>query len=318
MKTNNTKINEVEILQYVQNELSPQQRAVFEQKLAQDDTLKQLVHDMQASALPYAAAFANDDLPDMPEQLNDFLDNMSRLTTTNNVKHATATQTGKQKPNFAKQWLPHYGIAASIATGFFILGWLSQTMLLPLEQKFGQQFEQQTEQSAEQAINHANQQSATTSFSQSTDNPLAAYTVPAELIESMIIYQALYTRETVEPVTQSLQEASNLLEQFSAANNVQLSIPNLSSQGYAFKRVQTLAYQEQTILQFVYLADSGQPVALCITLGQSTVKQNSNPLAYPYANMNTLTWANNDLIYMLMGKLEADELYPLYQAVTAT
>lgn len=322
MKTDNVKINEVEILQYVQNELAPQQRAAFEQKMAQDATLKQLVHDMQASALPYAAAFASDDMPEMPEQLNDFLDDMSRLTTTTPTSPTTeldsATQTATHKTAPTKRWLPHYGIAASIAAGFFILGSLSQTMLLFPEQLLEQLSEKLPEQKAEQNVAKTTQQPLTAPLNETIHNPLAAYSVPAELIESMIIYQALYTRETVEPVTQSAQEATALLEKFSESHQVKVNIPDLSSQGYAFKRVQTLAYQEQTILQFVYLADSGQPIALCITLGQSKTADNNKPLSYLYANMNTLTWANSEVIYMLMGKLEADALYPLYQAVTAT
>ena len=70
----------------------------------------------------------------------------------------------------------------------------------------------------------------------------ANYDVPSELFESMIIYQALYSRKTVEEASRLPSDTQRLVKEFNVENNTEMRVPDLSSQGYEFRRVQQLAF----------------------------------------------------------------------------
>jgi len=133
------------------------------------------------------------------------------------------------------------------------------------------------------------------------------------LADAMIQYQALYTRDTVRPVSQSAEAAAALIEQFNTTYASTATIPNLEAEGYRFRRVQQLAFEDQPILQIVYMGETGEPIALCLTLSDQT----HTPKAYVYAGMNSYLWEKEGLGYMLMAKLPFSALDQLLNSIEA-
>jgi len=250
--------DEVQILRYVENDLTQKQKIAFEQKMQQDEELRSLVQSMKASILPYEAVMAEHENEKMPDSLYKFLDDVSRVANEEGqIKHG-------KKTNFAR-----LALVASFATVLFLAGFLSNSLFYQAEDK--------------------------------VQNLLSEYQVPSELFESMVIYQALYSRKTVEAASQSAKDTSALLKEFNNKNSLALSVPDLTEHGYTFRRVQELAYKEKPILQFIYLDRSGEPVAVCVTPAKSdSVAQQQIPMQF--ADMNTVLWGHNGGAYMLISK----------------
>jgi anti-sigma factor RsiW len=73
------KIDDVEILRYVDNKLSKERRDKFECLLADSVDLQQRVKEMKASQLPYQAAFDTVDIPPMPRSIEDKFNQLESL-----------------------------------------------------------------------------------------------------------------------------------------------------------------------------------------------------------------------------------------------
>ena len=135
---------------------------------------------------------------------------------------------------------------------------------------------------------------------------------PKPLIDSMIQYQALYTRDTIKSVKQAQKDANAVLDQFNQDYKLKSSLADLSAFGYEFRRAQKLAHEDQTIIQLVYLAKQGRPLALCITKGEGSML---DMMHYPYAGMNTVIWTKAGVTYMLMGDRSEKELQFIYESM---
>lgn len=128
------------------------------------------------------------------------------------------------------------------------------------------------------------------------------------LIDAMIQYQALYIRSTVENVNQTMSEAMHVVDGFNQATSRNLSIPRFDDLDYSFRRAQELAFENQSIIQMVYLSDKGKPIALCATKSEGMEAQVK---VYQYAGMNSLIWVRDGIAYMLMGDYPVTDLMKL-------
>lgn len=244
-------IDEITILQYVENQLDEHDAKAFEKLMENDAELRQQVHAMRSSQLPYQAAFADEETPDLPDHLQEQVQQLTQV----------AQGRGKTQGGRRQVWL-----VASICLAF-LCGWAASTLL-------------QTVRSPQ---------------AQLVQNDWPAYGGKA-LIDAMIQYQALYTRTTVAQVQQMPVDTAKVIQRFNQAEQRELSVPQLP--GYQFRRAQELAFNGKTIVQMVYLAESGKPVALCVTRSDHMQRA---AIDYDYAGMNSFIWVNNGLTYMLMA-----------------
>jgi len=81
-----------------------------------------------------------------------------------------------------------------------------------------------------------------------------------------------------------------------------LSVPDLTEYGYTFRRVQQLSYEKKPILQFVYLDEVGEPVAVCVTPANTENVKETLQMAANFGAMNTVFWGNQGGAYMLISK----------------
>lgn len=159
-------------------------------------------------------------------------------------------------------------------------------------------------------------------FALPTDTSLATHeTLPIDetLLQAMIQYQALYTRDTVKHASQKQQTTEEVLTQFFGDGASAFNIPNLQTAGYQFRRAQLLSHQGEAILQLVYLPEQGEPLALCIT--KTTTNDpalHTKALNYPYAGINSLVWTDDNMTMMLMHNASIESLHQLHQVMKKT
>jgi anti-sigma factor RsiW len=91
-------IDDAELLAYVDGELSPQRRSAIETAIAASPELAERLASLQASALPYAAAFEAQALPPVPPQLS---------------AHLAALTSHSLRPKPRRNWLPLVGAFAA-------------------------------------------------------------------------------------------------------------------------------------------------------------------------------------------------------------
>ncbi len=111
-------------------------------------------------------------------------------------------------------------------------------------------------------------------------------------------YQGLYARETVSSITADPVLAQRVLSDARSAG-VSVSVPDLRSNGLEFKRVQRLTFNDQPVIQIVYLPEAGDPVALCVTreTGPPTA-----PRLQQLGPMHAAVWHDGTLGYVLIAK----------------
>jgi len=267
------KIDDVLIIKYVDGLLDESEVVQFEAKLEMDESLREQVAALRASQLPYKAAFDQQELPPIPEALSKSIGELSHV-----ISEMDTSRAESQPQTFRK-----FLYAASIAFAF-VAGIASTKMALVADTD--------SDINADVSV-----------LSQNLEDIDLESLGGKDLIDATIIYQALYDRDTVGKVFQSEEDKSVVLERFNQGSDRALQVPQID--GYEFRRVQTLNHQGKAIAQMVYLGDEGYPLALCVT---PISGEDQKEIHYPLAKMNTLVWAQGKLSYMLIGKLELEEL----------
>ncbi len=265
--------DDLHILRYVEKSLDPETMKAFEKILEHDADLRHRVLEMRSSQLPYQAAFAAENLPPVPEELEMQIQQLSQVS--------------------------RQGVSDTVVTGSFIKKWSMAACLCVVFL------------SGALLMLGFNSLKSPATEQQLTDDSFRPYGSKA-LIDAMIQYQALYTRKTVEMVHQNEREANQVISSFNTKGGHDLMIPDLSAQGYEFRRVQELAFEGEIIIQMVYLPETGKPLALCVT--KANALQHASK-SYRYAGINSVLWANRGMTYMLMGDQKEAELQNLLAAM---
>lgn len=113
--------SEVDILNYIENRLTEQERIAFENSMDSDGELKELVEAMQASFLPYDEAITHSECNEKaPESLYNYLDDVSRAI----YESGNAERSGRKKVSF-------FSLAkvAGFAVALFAAGYLSSSII---------------------------------------------------------------------------------------------------------------------------------------------------------------------------------------------
>lgn len=265
-------IDDTTLIDYLDKQLSDEERKMFEHRMEMDADLQQRVQAMKASVLPYQAAFNDEDLPEMPAHLNQKL---SEITALLDDEKPVVERTG-----LSLAWVASFVILA------FCSGVLVKHMIAPSPQ---------VAISAHERL-----------------------PIDEALLQAMIQYQALYTRDTVKHATQTSARTQAVLTQFFGENESSFSLPDLQQNGYGFRRAQLLAHQGQSILQLVYLPEQGEPLALCITRSNNELDVKNSKLVYPYAGINSLVWNKQTMTMMLMHNASVESLNALYNSIENT
>ena len=121
----------------------------------------------------------------------------------------------------------------------------------------------------------------------------------APWIRAVAEYQQLYTRATVVNVSFDPLLSTRVIADLQTNDGMKVIVPDLSSEGLGFKRVQRLSFHGRPVVQMVYLPEHGEPVALCVT---PEGRPDETPHTQQVGELNTVSWRRGNLSYVLLGR----------------
>jgi anti-sigma factor RsiW len=121
----------------------------------------------------------------------------------------------------------------------------------------------------------------------------------AKWVQRVADYQSLYVPETVGHIQNGESRAIKLLNQLASRNNLENTIPDLSSFGYQFVRAQQLGFNDQPLVQLVYLSPGKKPLALCFM--PSKGNDQHTVLVERYENLSTANWRSTTQRYVIVA-----------------
>ncbi len=134
-----------------------------------------------------------------------------------------------------------------------------------------------------------------------------------EWVRLVADYHRLYGRETVgdsQPlVTNSV--SAELSEKLGRL----VAVPDLTAFGMKLMREQSLEYQEQPIIQLVYLPESSRPVAVCILASKDAAEK--EVISGIHADMQFAYWQDGDHAVVVVGELPEQQLNALINHVAS-
>ena len=116
---------------------------------------------------------------------------------------------------------------------------------------------------------------------------------------AVVDYQDLYSRETVASLTENSAATARLVDEIHRVDGMRIHVPDLREAGLTFKRVQRLNYKGRPIVQIVYLADRGAPVALCAI---ADAGPDASLHAQEIGDMKAILWRKGNIGYVLVSK----------------
>lgn len=269
------------LMAYVDGELSSQQNQELERLIDASPDLAERVSRLMASCLPYEEAFARQNLPPVPESLKL---SIAALAAQHSAaaepevapaQRAAAHPSGKADSVFSRLFAlfqPKFAWPALT----FVAGAACYALVLQVGAFSG-------------ALKPGFDASA----------PAVAQTSP--WVQQAAAYQHLYTRETVAYGAQPSDVVTKTLADIRDIDGLALRVPDLSSAGLTFKRVQRLRFNNKALIQLVYLPANGAPVALCV---MKEPKPDQSITQQSVAQMNVVTWRQSELGYALIGEPE--------------
>ena len=127
---------------------------------------------------------------------------------------------------------------------------------------------------------------------------------PPEWVRLVADYHALYARETISGASSQRTEAVSA--ELSERLNRKISVPVLDALGLEFKRVQTLEFDNQTLLQLAYLPESDRPIAICILAAGDM--GSANIASGTHGAMKYAYWQNQQHAVVVVGEIPDSQL----------
>ncbi|MDB5830994.1 MAG: putative transrane anti-sigma factor [Caballeronia sp.] len=266
--------DDAQLLGYVDGELSPEGRRAVEAQLRASSEAREKVALLRASRLDFEGAFAQQNLPRVPDSLKLKVDEMVRAhrALESNDPALPPSEKALSEPVRSRLrgvpvWLAAACVAGAFACGTFV-------RLGPLASPFSSPFS-------------------------SGGAQMAANADVSPWVAAAVGYQKLYTRDTVAYTQEDPAAAANIVKDIRSDDRLALRIPDLTSAGLTFKSVQRLRFNNKPLVQIVYLPQNGPPIALCVMKDPKP----DQPVATKTVDaMNVATWRQAELSYALIGK----------------
>jgi anti-sigma factor RsiW len=266
--------DDAQLLGYVDGELSPEGRRAVEAQLRASSEAREKVALLRASRLDFEGAFAQQNLPRVPDSLKLKVDEMVRAhrALESNDPALPPSEKALSEPVRSRLrgvpvWLAAACVAGAFACGTFV-------RLGPLASPFSSPFS-------------------------SGGAQMAANADVSPWVAAAVGYQKLYTRDTVAYTQEDPAAAANIVKDIRSDDRLALRIPDLTSAGLTFKSVQRLRFNNKPLVQIVYLPKNGPPIALCVMKDPKP----DQPVATKTVDaMNVATWRQAELSYALIGK----------------
>jgi anti-sigma factor RsiW len=266
--------DDAQLLGYVDGELSPEGRRAVEAQLRASSEAREKVALLRASRLDFESAFAQQNLPRLPDSLRLKVDEMVRahraLESNDPVLppgEKAPSEPVRSRLRGVPVWLAAACVAGAFACGVFV-------RLGPLASPFASPFS-------------------------SGGAQMAASADVSPWVAAAVGYQKLYTRDTVAYTQEDPEAAAKAVRDIRSDDRLALRVPDLTSAGLTFKSVQRLRFNNKPLVQIVYLPQNGPPIALCV---MKDTKPDQPVATKTVDAMDVATWRQAELSYALIGK----------------
>jgi anti-sigma factor RsiW len=307
------KIDDILLLSYVDGALSADQKQQVEEGIGSSAELAERVALLRASRLPYQHAFAHQKLPEVPDSLVALVGRLAQggagvqADARSDAEEDSEQHEGSnQETKFTyKPHATHWGqgpggvlgkpsvaapAAAAARRSFRIApAWLAVAFVAGAF-CWGVGF-RLTADSRQPAL-----------------SSMAFQTVPAGTSPWVLAaagYQQLYAHETLAEIQPDMAQSARTVDEIRREDGLDVHVPDLSSVGLQFKRVQRLSFHGKPLVQIVYLPAKGAPVALCVIRDK---KPDVAVAQQDIEDMSVLTWRRGELGYALIGKRDNTSL----------
>ncbi len=281
-------LTDEEMLLYADGSLNEERKRQIIEAATHDAELAEILAALDASRLPFQAAFSHRQEPSMPSDLRDSLQDMIGAATGSSsigAEHSPTEQqhvqasgqlSGQASSDVGRVWPKRFLQAACVLLSVGV-GYVAGTGGL-------------SSGSATQVATASN------------------------WVERVADYQSLYVPNTVRHITPDLQASAEKLNSLTAATGLKTAIPDLSGEGYAFVRAQELGFEGQPLVQLVYYKEGSPPLALCFmpsdTVAEAALKIET------YHGLGTASWINDNQRYVIVAEESGESLTELHQRVT--
>lgn len=131
-------------------------------------------------------------------------------------------------------------------------------------------------------------------------------------VHAIAAYHALYVRETVDQQADSPSRLRELLAGFDERQRAAVHVPDLSTVGLQFKRVQRLGFGATPLIQMVFLPARGRPAALCML---PLARPDMAPAVRRLEGLAVASWTREGLAHVFVADLEEAAVLSLAQAL---
>jgi len=267
-----------DVLKYCDGTLSEELSSRLREACNHDTDLAARVQAMEASKLPYQAAFTQQLQPPVPQSLR--ID-VAKLVRSSQSTDSPDTSTGATTNTERSGWL---GFSTKQLTG------IAASVALCSAVGYG--------------IGKQQSDTSMSTLAQQVDD------VQSEWVNSVAEYQSLYVQETVAGIKNGAETATSLLANLETSTELRTAIPDLSSLGYAFVRAQQLGYKGDPLVQLIYSKPDTAPLALCYMPSRELSTQALE--IGEYKHLKTADWIQNGQRYVLVGDESTDVMEKLY------
>jgi len=264
-------LDDILLMSYVDGDALPQQCADIESAIDASPDVAQRVNALRAARLPYQAAFSRQDLAPVPDSLVRNVEALIRGAV-HDAKPEIAHQPGRL--TWVSQWLPGRSPKqASLGRRRFTLSWLglafvAGVLCCDVVVRFAPEL---------LPLHRAR---------------------PLPWIQAVAEYQDLYTRETLIDLQDNANQTANTVRQIRQDDALALNVPDLRAAGLDFKQLRRLRFRQRPLVQILYLAEHGGPVALCVITDS---KPDQALQTQQVGEMKVVTWRHDRLSYALVS-----------------
>jgi anti-sigma factor RsiW len=280
------KYSDEDLVRYADNTISAERRHRLLDAAEHDAELANTLAALDASKLPFKAAFDQQPLPPVPPALRNEVATLVGVAGSDNVSRLDVT--GKKgRSSTYPRWPLYLAQAACLAlcVGIgFVIG------------------------TANQSIPDGNSVELNVTADGNTGSALGTQ---RQWVERVADYQTLYVENTVANLEPDLPGALAQLDTLGQASGVKVAVPDLSDAGYQFARVQELGFEGQALVQVVYTSDGKAPLALCYMLANGELDEHL--VLSSRHGLGTASWITDNQRFVVVADESEETLRELYQ-----
>lgn len=275
------KVSDADLIAYLDGALDEQQLSKLLQASEHDSDLAQTLAALDASRLPYEAAYAQQSLPELPAALN------HRVAQLLEVAGSQETSRGPFSLSRTGQ-----GVAAAVlAISCLATGYLLGNGQARVENTVSAELPRQTDAIGEERDHHD------------------------ALVRRVADYQSLYAAATVEGIDNGEADARIMMDRLRKTGWTNVGVPDLSDQGYEFVRAQQLGFNGRPLVQLVYKRPGSAPLALCYMPITAVADK---PIRHEVIHgLGTLDWIADGQSFVLVADESEDRLRLMHEAASA-